>query len=175
MFLFFWIVLIYFADRRSFYWGHVFHNFQPPKSCRTPSDRHLVYHKWFSGRWWWLSLSVPAGWREQGQPAPYLPSSSRCYRQQQLKTVAATATSDYCDLFERVVNNPALYACRMCGKNVSNRWHHAAIHRPQFNLCPMCRQSFTRKDNMKAHMRLKHGTVVAETPRDHTDGQYGCV
>lgn len=64
---------------------------------------------------------------------------------------------DYCDIFTKVSENPCVYKCNVCGKTVTNRWHHASIHKPQHNKCPKCQQTFTRKDNMKAHMRLKHG------------------
>lgn len=66
-------------------------------------------------------------------------------------------TKDYCEIFTKISEDPALYKCNVCEKTVTNRWHHASIHRPQYNKCPKCHQLFTRKDNMKAHMRLKHG------------------
>ncbi|GJQ69514.1 hypothetical protein Trydic_g6614 [Trypoxylus dichotomus] len=67
------------------------------------------------------------------------------------------STKDYCEIFTKISDNPALYKCKLCEKTVTNRWHHASIHKPQYNKCPECHQLFTRKDNMKAHMRLKHG------------------
>lgn len=67
------------------------------------------------------------------------------------------STKDYCEMFTKISENPSLYKCKLCEKTVTNRWHHASIHRPQYSKCPKCQQTFTRKDNMKAHMRLKHG------------------
>lgn len=77
-----------------------------------------------------------------------------------------SAPIDYCDIFDRASDVPLLYHCKVCGKTVSNRWHHAAIHRPQINRCPLCQQTFTRKDNMKVHIRIKHGPLVAEVLSD---------
>lgn len=115
-------------------------------------------------------LSVPARWQEQGpQPSSYYQAESF-----PLVECRASSTSDYCDMFNKVCDVPVLYACKICGKNVSNRWHHASIHRPQSNTCPMCQQSFTRKDNMKAHIRLKHGRplVLFEALPEHKDPFY---
>lgn len=139
------------------------------------SNTFFSHGRW----WWWLALSVPAVWREQGHS--HQPSSYHHHQQRHstkivhshgtaasfLNDYRSTPTSkDYCDLFDRISEAPSLYTCRICGKTVSNRWHHAAIHRPQSNLCPLCRQSFTRRDNMKAHIRLKHGAIVAEVLGD---------
>ncbi|XP_018327676.1 sex determination protein fruitless isoform X1 [Agrilus planipennis] len=74
------------------------------------------------------------------------------------------APLDYCDIFEKVSESTLLYRCKMCSKNVTNRWHHAAKHRPQSNMCPVCQQTFTRKDNMKAHIRLKHTSFFPNDP-----------
>ncbi|KAI4457391.1 btb domain transcription factor [Holotrichia oblita] len=63
-------------------------------------------------------------------------------------------TKDYCEIFTKISEDPALYKCNVCEKTVTNRWHHASIHRPQYNKCPKCHQLFTRKDNMKAHMSV---------------------
>ncbi|CAH1373508.1 unnamed protein product [Tenebrio molitor] len=106
-------------------------------------------------------LSVPATWQEQGQA--YQPSS---FYQPEQPTIESKVpaivesrapASDYCEMFDKISESPSLYTCKICGKTVSNRWHHSSIHRPQSNRCPLCQQSFTRKDNMKAHIRLKHG------------------
>lgn len=109
--------------------------------------------------WWWSSLSVPAKWREQiafGQPY---------HQPEQMKLLTApfdarSPSTDYCGMFERLSDAPTMYSCKICGKKVTNRWHHSAIHRPQVNRCPQCQQCFTRKDNMKAHIRLKHSGPI---------------
>ncbi|XP_058443230.1 sex determination protein fruitless isoform X5 [Malaya genurostris] len=64
---------------------------------------------------------------------------------------------DYSSLFIQLTGTfPTLYSCVSCHKTVSNRWHHANIHRPQSHECPVCGQKFTRRDNMKAHCKVKH-------------------
>lgn len=64
---------------------------------------------------------------------------------------------DYSALFVQLAGTfPTLYRCVSCHKTVSNRWHHANIHRPQKHECPVCHQVFTRRDNMKAHCKVKH-------------------
>jgi DNA-directed RNA polymerase subunit RPC12/RpoP len=67
---------------------------------------------------------------------------------------------DYSSLFVQLSGTfPTLYRCVSCHKTVSNRWHHANIHRPQSHQCPICGQKFTRRDNMKAHCKVKHGDI----------------
>lgn len=115
-----------------------------------------------------ISLSVPAMWREQGQmlqPFPFYhhhTESALLYHRSSKKfnETRAPAFAEYCEMFDKISDAPSLYMCKLCGKTVSNRWHHSAIHRPQSNRCPLCQQSFTRKDNMKAHIRLKHGPLM---------------
>lgn len=67
---------------------------------------------------------------------------------------------DYSTLFVQLSGTfPTLYRCVSCHKTVSNRWHHANIHRPQSHECPVCGQKFTRRDNMKAHCKIKHADI----------------
>lgn len=67
---------------------------------------------------------------------------------------------DYSALFVQLSGTlPTLYRCVSCNKIVSNRWHHANIHRPQSHECPVCGQKFTRRDNMKAHCKIKHADI----------------
>lgn len=67
---------------------------------------------------------------------------------------------DYSSLFVQLTGTfPTLYRCLSCHKTVSNRWHHANIHRPQSHECPVCGQKFTRRDNMKAHCKVKHAEI----------------
>jgi rubrerythrin len=63
----------------------------------------------------------------------------------------------YESMYYKVPDNPALYNCKVCGKTVSNRWHHTRSHKPQNLKCPLCQQVFTRRDNMKTHLKWKHG------------------
>ncbi|KRG00063.1 uncharacterized protein Dwil_GK28062 [Drosophila willistoni] len=75
---------------------------------------------------------------------------------------------DYSTLFVQLSGTlPTLYRCVSCNKIVSNRWHHANIHRPQSHECPVCGQKFTRRDNMKAHCKIKHADI-----KDHFFSHY---
>lgn len=122
-------------------------------------------------------LSVPATWQEQGQSYQ---SSSFYYQESKIPTIVESRApaSDYCEMFDKISDLPNLYTCKICGKTVSNRWHHSSIHRPQSNRCPLCQQSFTRKDNMKAHIRLKHGRplvlfeMLGENRNENKDNMY---
>ncbi|KAG8228372.1 hypothetical protein J437_LFUL008221 [Ladona fulva] len=47
----------------------------------------------------------------------------------------------------------SLFLCRMCGKTVSNKWHHFRRHWPDEIPCPICHAVFARKDHLKYHLR----------------------
>ncbi|PSN55604.1 hypothetical protein C0J52_04071 [Blattella germanica] len=66
----------------------------------------------------------------------------------------------YREMFESTIDNPFLWKCRMCGKHVSNRWHHFHSHNLQRSLCPYCTASYSRVDTLRNHLRLKHSDVV---------------
>uniref|UniRef100_A0A6P4FAU8 Sex determination protein fruitless-like n=1 Tax=Drosophila rhopaloa TaxID=1041015 RepID=A0A6P4FAU8_DRORH len=97
------------------------------------------------------------------------PSSSSNGSTSSAAAVAAAAAAaanrrdhniDYSTLFVQLSGTlPTLYRCVSCNKIVSNRWHHANIHRPQSHECPVCGQKFTRRDNMKAHCKIKHADI----------------
>jgi len=97
------------------------------------------------------------------------PSSSSTGSTSSAAAVAAAAAAaanrrdhniDYSTLFVQLSGTlPTLYRCVSCNKIVSNRWHHANIHRPQSHECPVCGQKFTRRDNMKAHCKIKHADI----------------
>ncbi|XP_026472257.1 sex determination protein fruitless-like isoform X2 [Ctenocephalides felis] len=73
----------------------------------------------------------------------------------------ASASADYSSIFTKLPGHvPPLFRCVLCYKDVSNRWHHANIHRPQSHTCPRCGQTFTRRDNMKAHFKIKHRDIT---------------
>ncbi|XP_054269736.1 sex determination protein fruitless-like isoform X5 [Macrosteles quadrilineatus] len=63
----------------------------------------------------------------------------------------------YDTMFQRV--SSVHFTCRLCGKTVTNRWHHRVSHFPQILKCPFCLLPFTRKDNLKCHIRMKHYAV----------------
>nr|XP_022900208.1 sex determination protein fruitless-like [Onthophagus taurus] len=72
---------------------------------------------------------------------------------------SSSSGSNYGNMFVKVGESPTTYSCNFCGKLITNRWHHSAIHKPQNNRCPWCSQVFSRKDNLKSHVRIKHGGV----------------
>ncbi|XP_059475204.1 sex determination protein fruitless-like isoform X6 [Neocloeon triangulifer] len=51
------------------------------------------------------------------------------------------------------------FRCRMCGKQVTNKWHHFHRHQAVRSVCPICRASYSRRDTLKAHIRAKHPYV----------------
>uniref|UniRef100_A0A0A9W235 Sex determination protein fruitless n=1 Tax=Lygus hesperus TaxID=30085 RepID=A0A0A9W235_LYGHE len=67
-------------------------------------------------------------------------------------------TAGYDCIFDRV--SPIHFQCRLCGKIVSNKWHHANSHSPKVVECPYCPHVYTRKDNLKYHIRSKHPELL---------------
>lgn len=104
-------------------------------------------------------VSVPANWREQRAAPSPSPRSARARLSSHQEAIPQTSVTDYYGMFTRIADSSSLYSCNVCGKTVSNRWHHSVIHRPQVNCCPLCHQTFTRRDNMKVHIKVKHGGV----------------
>ncbi|XP_011303127.1 sex determination protein fruitless isoform X5 [Fopius arisanus] len=47
--------------------------------------------------------------------------------------------------------------CRLCGKTVANIKKHMKSHFPDKYQCQICMISLTRSDNLKRHIKLKHG------------------
>ena len=52
--------------------------------------------------------------------------------------------------------NKCFYKCLLCGKIITNRWHHVRSHRSQNCKCQYCGSTFTRSDNLKVHIKQKH-------------------
>lgn len=48
-------------------------------------------------------------------------------------------------------------SCRLCGKSVANIKKHMKSHFPDKYQCHICAISLTRSDNLKRHIKLKHG------------------
>lgn len=48
-------------------------------------------------------------------------------------------------------------SCRLCGKSVANIKKHMKSHFPDKYQCQICMISLTRSDNLKRHIKLKHG------------------
>lgn len=67
-------------------------------------------------------------------------------------------SASYDCIFDRV--SPLHFQCRLCGKIVSNKWHHANSHSPKVVGCPYCPHVYTRKDNLKYHIRSKHSELI---------------
>ncbi|NP_001157608.1 fruitless isoform G [Nasonia vitripennis] len=53
--------------------------------------------------------------------------------------------------------NVATESCRLCGKSVANIKKHMKSHFPDKYQCHICMISLTRSDNLKRHIKLKHG------------------
>lgn len=47
--------------------------------------------------------------------------------------------------------------CKQCGKSVANIKKHMKSHNPDKHVCQICLISLTRSDNLKRHIKLKHG------------------
>ncbi|XP_036143847.1 sex determination protein fruitless isoform X9 [Monomorium pharaonis] len=47
--------------------------------------------------------------------------------------------------------------CKLCGKSVANIKKHMKSHNPDKHVCHICMMSLTRSDNLKRHIKLKHG------------------
>ncbi|XP_043464879.1 protein tramtrack, beta isoform-like isoform X4 [Leptopilina heterotoma] len=48
-------------------------------------------------------------------------------------------------------------SCKLCGKSVANIKKHMKSHFPDKYQCHICMISLTRSDNLKRHIKLKHG------------------
>ncbi|XP_065338484.1 protein tramtrack, beta isoform-like isoform X6 [Cloeon dipterum] len=71
-----------------------------------------------------------------------------------------TSDSDIKDqksMFLRLPNGQK--QCRLCFKVISNLKNHYLSHNPGNYPCPYCFRRFSRKDNAKQHIRLKHRMV----------------
>ncbi|KAI4497673.1 hypothetical protein M0802_007213 [Mischocyttarus mexicanus] len=55
--------------------------------------------------------------------------------------------------------NVSMGKCKVCGKSVANVKKHMKSHNPDKHQCNICRIFLTRSDNLKRHMKLKHGSV----------------
>lgn len=111
-------------------------------------------------------LSPP---RTTGQTSPTSSSSSSSSQNSR-----RDHNIDYSTLFVQLSGTfPTLYRCVNCHKTVSNRWHHANIHRPQSHACPICGQKFTRRDNMKAHCKIKHADMRTSPSGSTLNGDQG--
>ena len=51
----------------------------------------------------------------------------------------------------------ATECCKLCGKSVANIKKHMKSHFPDKYQCQICMISLTRSDNLKRHIKLKHG------------------
>ncbi|CAK9816471.1 Sex determination protein fruitless [Anthophora plagiata] len=66
----------------------------------------------------------------------------------------------YHEMFAVSLGSPALWRCRACGKQVTNRWHHFHIHTAQRSLCPYCPATYSRIDTLRSHIRTKHREIA---------------
>ncbi|XP_035742357.1 protein abrupt-like isoform X5 [Vespa mandarinia] len=54
-------------------------------------------------------------------------------------------------------SNVSTERCKLCGKRVANIKKHMKSHFPDKYQCQICMISLTRSDNLKRHIKLKHG------------------
>ncbi|KAG6441396.1 hypothetical protein O3G_MSEX001775 [Manduca sexta] len=73
---------------------------------------------------------------------------------------AAPAQYSYHSMFVAAAESTALWRCKSCGKEVSNRWHHFHSHTAQRSLCPYCPATYSRIDTLRSHLRLKHAALL---------------
>ncbi|XP_063374343.1 sex determination protein fruitless isoform X4 [Cydia amplana] len=66
----------------------------------------------------------------------------------------------YHSMFVAAAESAALWRCKSCGKEVSNRWHHFHSHTAQRSLCPYCPATYSRIDTLRSHLRLKHAALL---------------
>ncbi|KAI8420946.1 hypothetical protein MSG28_008100 [Choristoneura fumiferana] len=66
----------------------------------------------------------------------------------------------YHNMFVAAAESAALWRCKSCGKEVSNRWHHFHSHTAQRSLCPYCPATYSRIDTLRSHLRLKHAALL---------------
>ncbi|XP_013173945.1 PREDICTED: sex determination protein fruitless isoform X3 [Papilio xuthus] len=66
----------------------------------------------------------------------------------------------YHSMFVAAAESAALWRCKSCGKEVSNRWHHFHSHTAQRSICPYCPATYSRIDTLRAHLRLKHAALL---------------
>ncbi|KOB78824.1 Fruitless, isoform B [Operophtera brumata] len=66
----------------------------------------------------------------------------------------------YHSMFVPAAESAALWRCKSCGKEVSNRWHHYHSHTAQRSMCPYCPATYSRIDTLRSHLRLKHAQMI---------------
>uniref|UniRef100_A0AB39JA05 Fruitless 374 b n=1 Tax=Nilaparvata lugens TaxID=108931 RepID=A0AB39JA05_NILLU len=58
--------------------------------------------------------------------------------------------------FDRLPGFSNLHRCKLCGKVVTHIRNHYHVHYPGRFVCPICRATYTRSDNLRTHCRYKH-------------------
>ncbi|XP_054269734.1 sex determination protein fruitless-like isoform X3 [Macrosteles quadrilineatus] len=56
-----------------------------------------------------------------------------------------------------------LHRCKLCGKVVTHIRNHYHVHFPGRFVCPICRATYTRSDNLRTHCRYKHPCATVDT------------
>ncbi|XP_049864009.1 broad-complex core protein isoforms 1/2/3/4/5-like isoform X4 [Schistocerca gregaria] len=69
-------------------------------------------------------------------------------------------------------NSTSLHQCQLCGKIVSNKWHHYHYHNPKYFKCLLCKTVHNRRDHLKTHMKVKHNVTHGERSSASLVSQY---
>lgn len=65
--------------------------------------------------------------------------------------------------FDRLPGFSNLHRCKLCGKIVTHIRNHYHVHFPGRFVCPICRATYTRSDNLRTHCRYKHPCAGVDT------------
>ncbi|XP_049870742.1 sex determination protein fruitless isoform X4 [Pectinophora gossypiella] len=81
-------------------------------------------------------------------------------REARARALVPAPQYSYHSMFVAAAESAALWRCKSCGKEVSNRWHHFHSHTAQRSLCPYCPATYSRIDTLRSHLRLKHAALL---------------
>lgn len=70
--------------------------------------------------------------------------------------------------FDRLPGFSNLHRCKLCGKVVTHIRNHYHVHFPGRFVCPFCRATYTRSDNLRTHCRYKHPCTSPDLVRKIT-------
>lgn len=74
--------------------------------------------------------------------------------------------------FDRLPGFSNLHRCKLCGKIVTHIRNHYHVHFPGRFVCPICRATYTRSDNLRTHCRYKHPCAGEDSLSHARKGEY---